>query len=329
MNILNMRIDRNHTKILNERLRNKFISMGWGGGDIENLDLTQDNDLWKLFKSCYNDRISIRRFNSILKIKKLRDNDILIIPHLPSPGKFVVGIVDGDFPDCYCYQENDLTHLNHRIKLKTIYGLDGNLDIHNFMVQKWYAKLSWMRLPFYPLSKYQDIFLYLIEKLRNEPNLSFDKSQLVDYFYEIKKKIKKMLIKELNLVSPSNSNINFEQICRELIESYGYIFEKSHKYQNGGDADLIFEIPDDITSPFELSMSKLYVQIKKHSGTSDEKAILQLLKIMEEYKTTNISQGCAITLGEFSKKALELAEQNDIVTINGDDLVELIITGLF
>ena len=121
MDIYNFRIDQEHSNVLVERLKNeKCICMGWGGGDIFNLDLRHDdNELWHDYKKCYKE-ITTHRYNSICKIKYFIDGDIIVVPHLPVYGKFIIGIVEGDFENCYSYIENDETHLNHKIKLKKI-----------------------------------------------------------------------------------------------------------------------------------------------------------------------------------------------------------------
>jgi hypothetical protein len=150
MNTYNFRIDKKGIKLILDRLETEnALSMGWGGGIDYNLDLKKSSNLWSDFKNCYKG-ITTRRFNSICKIKSFKDGDVIIVPHLPKDGKFIIGIVDGDFNQCYIYDEKDGTHLNHKIKLKKIYGLDSSLDIHNQLVHTWYAKLNWMRLPIYP-----------------------------------------------------------------------------------------------------------------------------------------------------------------------------------
>lgn len=325
MNFYNLRTDVNHRDLLLKRLKINMLSLGWGGGS-KNLDLRNNVN----FNEVYPD-ITTRKINSIKKIKKLKDNDIVVVPKLPCNGKFLICIVDGDFPNCYSYVENDKTHLNHCIRVKKIYGFDNELDIHNVKVREWYAKLGWMRLPVYPLARYGNIFSSLIDDLENDKDAVLDSSEFGDYVENLRVDIKDKIQKSFEKISPSNSNISFENVCKNIIESYGYKFEKNNHHLNGGDADLIFIINDDsnenLNNPFIKKENKLYVQIKKHHGESGTKAVEQLIKIIKEDGEES-AQGCAITLGTFSEKAEELADENGIILINGDKLIDLFIERL-
>jgi len=328
MNYYNFRIDRRHMGELIKRLREESkISMGWGGNKV-NIDLTNSENIKERFRKAY-PNIKSRKINNIRRIEYLKDDDVLVVPHLPENGRFIVGVVDGDFPACYSYIENDNTHLNHTIKLKEIYGLDGNLDIHNIEVHEWYAKLKNMQLPIYPLFRYEKVFAKLLLKLRGTPNLFLPISDLDKYNEELKLSIIQVLCKKLNNISPSSSNINFENICKYVIESYGYKYLRNHHYANGGDADLIFESSSKTSSPFESGISKLYVQVKKQTGDSNTRAVEQLVSIMKEDDCSDDVQGCAITLGSFNEDAKKLAQLEDIVLIEGEELAELFLGSLF
>lgn len=325
MSVYNFRIDRNNREELLKRLKNNILSMGWGGGST-NLSMFESSNLFKKYKNTYPTMTS-RKFNSIMKIRNFKDNDIIVIPHLPKNGKFIIAIVDGNFPECYSYNDNDVTQLNHCIKAKKIYGLDNNLDIHNIKVHNWYAKLNWMRLPVYPLFRYKEIFVELIDSLENDTTSVLGYSQLGEYIENIKSEVRKSIQEDLNKISPSNSNISFENICKEIIISYGYKFIRNNHHRNGGDADLIFTTQDDANDPFVLKSDTLYVQIKKHHGKSGKEAVNQLIKIMNEDQIKS-AQGCAITLGKFTEEAEELADEHDIILINGDELVNLFVDSL-
>ncbi len=162
----------------------------------------------------------------------------------------------------------------------------------------------------------------------SNPGEILGKSDIGEFIESIRDEIRVMIKSKLSKIHPSNSQISFENICKELILSYGYTFRRSNHHKDGGDVDLIFDISDDLSSPFEKSSSSLYVQIKKHDGNSDAKAISQLEKIMESDNASENSQGCAITLGVFDDKAQEKADSMDIVLINGDQLVDMIIEKL-
>lgn len=325
MSILNFRVDTNFLKELVKRLEENKISMGWGGCSV-NLDLRNPVD----FRKVYNN-ITNRRINSILKIKRFKDGDIIVVPKIPTNGKFIIGIVDGDFPNCYDYIENDQTHLNHCIKLKKVYGLKSELDIHNVKVHEWYAKLGYMRLPIYPLYKYNKIFNELINEIENDEVSLLRSSKLGDFVEEIRTDIHNKIRIALEKMSPSNSDISFENVCKKIIESFGYRCIGNNHHANGGDADLIFTIEDvesdSLNNPFIMKEKKLYVQVKRHLGNSGKKAVEQIVKIIKEDRVESV-QGCAITLGIFNDDAELIAEENEIILINGNELIDLLIERL-
>jgi hypothetical protein len=325
MSIVNFRVDTNSLKEVVKRLEDNKISMGWGGGNI-NLDLRNNVDFRKAYKNITN-----RRINSIMKIKNFKDGDIIVVPKIPKNGKFIIGFVDGDFPNCYEYIENDQTHLNHCIKLKKVYGLKSELDIHNVKVHEWYAKLGYMRLPIYPLYKYNKMFNELINEIENDKVSLLSSSNLGDFVEKIRTEIHDKIRAELEKMSPNNSDISFENVCRKIIESFGYRCIGNNHHANGGDADLIFTIEDvesdSLNNPFIMKEKKLYVQVKRHHGNSGKKAVEQIVKIIKEDKVESV-QGCAITLGVFNEDAEIFAEENEIILINGNELIDLFIERL-
>src|ERR1041384_2441344 len=157
--IYNFRCDQSCRTEIVQRIRDqRRMSQGWGGGE-ENLDLRRDDFVQVCLRRYQPSGMKTTRVpTNLLRIRALKDNDLLVTPHLPDYGKLVINVVDGDYPECYEYVQDDDDHQNHRIKVKQFYGLDSNIDIHNATVSAWYGKLQWLRLPVLPIPEHQDAF---------------------------------------------------------------------------------------------------------------------------------------------------------------------------
>jgi hypothetical protein len=80
-------------------------------------------------------------------------------------------------------------------------------------------------------------------------------------------------------------------------------------------------------SPFEGGESKLLVQIKKHIGITDEWAVEQLCLGMKNMPNAD---ACVMSLADdFTDKAKKLAEDNNILLMNGNEICELLAKYLF
>lgn len=323
--IYQFRIDQSQKDLISTRLDEGYLSMGWSGHP-QDLDISSGSFVHDC-KKRYGMKTT-RVATNLTHMRHFEDGDILVVPHFPHYGTVSLHIVAGNFPDCYSLLPADKTHLGHRIKIKKSYGLDGNISIHNVKLVKWKAKLPWLRLPILSLKKYQELFEGVIYELDNMTTPSFIPSSLDDYLQEeLKSELLQVVKKRLQDVSPSGGGISFETICRRILESYGYQVERTNKYdKKGGDVDIICVRERSDDPPFESGEIRLFVQIKKHVGTTDQHAVEQVVQMLEEDK---VAEGCVITLADdFSKAAKELAKNHGIVLLNGDDISALLIQNL-
>lgn len=321
--IYNFRFDRGKKDEILKRIRlDRELSQGWGGGEV-GISLEQDLDqIREKITECY-DLKTTRIPTNLSKIKGFKDGDILITPHLPSEKTFSIHIVDGNFPECYSCVTSDETNMNHRIKIKHSYGLDGNLSLYNSEVAYWKGKLQWMRLPVLPMNQYKNEFTELINELRKDSSKKYNKSELSEYLENLQYQTSEFVRSKLQKINPSNDTISFESICESVLDNQGYKIVNRNVYDGeGGDVDLVCEKDRANISPFEQGQDTLYVQIKKHKGISNEDAINQLLIMMKKNENAN---GCVITLAKkFTDEALRMAEKEGIVLINGDAICELL-----
>ena len=132
---------------------------------------------------------------------------------------------------------------------------------------------------------------------------------------------------QLASVSPSSGEISFEAICEHLLTSVGYRITRRHLYDGtGGDVDLHCIRERAALSPFESGETVLYVQAKKHIGTTDQWAVEQLLKMIEKEPEAD---ACVMSLADgFSDDAHALAAKNGVVLMNGESICTLLLTEL-
>lgn len=221
------------------------------------------------------------------------------------------------------HEANDDDHLNHRILVKRSYGLDGNISIYNTVLSAWYAKLQWLRLPVLPIPEHQEAFQSVITHLDAAPRMLFAVSPLEEHLSGLLDGVLERLKAELGrTLNPSNSDLSFESLCERLLVKSGYSVVGRNVFDGeGGDVDIHCTRKRGDASPFETGDVTLYVQVKKHQGITDQTAVRQLVRMMSKDPSAD---GCVMSLAEdFTMEAKELAEQNDILLINGTSVCRL------
>ena len=137
-------------------------------------------------------------------MKEFRDDDILVLPRLPEYKTVSLHIVDGDFPSCYEYDSSDSTDLNHRIKVKRSFGMNGELHVRSMPLVQYHAKLPWLRLPVLPMPQFESIFAKLVEEMSAE---SADKTQygpaeLDDFLRDMACSVDAVVTEEMRKIHP-------------------------------------------------------------------------------------------------------------------------------
>ncbi|HSL03206.1 MAG TPA: restriction endonuclease [Nitrospiraceae bacterium] len=322
--IYNYRTDKDLVDEIVTRLRtDRTLSQGWGGGKDENLNIGNAN----FVQACTSHyKLATTRVPSNLtRLRDLKRGDILVTPHLPEYRRVSFHVVAANFPDCYQYVCDD-SHQNHRIAIERSYGLDAELDIHNIIFSGWYGKLQWMRLPLLPIDQYDPAFRSVMSKLDKLPTASFRASTTDDYLYNLNGQLMSLLKAELLKIRPNTTEISFEAICEQLLIAAGYRVVGENQFnKKGGDIDLRCVRDRSETSPFEVGQTHLFVQLKKHQGTTDEEAVNQLLSMI----ASEPADGCVMSLADdFSETAMELAKNNGIPLVNGENICRLLLQRL-
>jgi HJR/Mrr/RecB family endonuclease len=323
--IYNFRFDRERTQQIVDYLKNAHqFAQGWGGGS-DHLPITIDNYQAQC-KEKYN-LTTTRIPTNLLRMRNFQDGDILVTPHLPCRGKVSIHIVDGSYPHCYQYVDGDREHLNHRVKIKASYGLDGSISIYNHHLAGWYGKLPWMRLPIFPLDRYEEAFKFVVNQMSTETEQEFGDSSLDDYLEQPLSDAIRVVKDRVREMSPHISQISFERLCEYILSSHGYTVTNRNIYnRQGGDLDIICVRDRTETSPFEAGQTTLCVQVKKHNGVTDKTAVDQIIQMMRDYPGAD---GCVMSLGDgFTEEAQQLAQLHGVLLMNGDELSRLLLKAL-
>lgn len=116
----------------------------------------------------------------------------------------------------------------------------------------------------------------------------------------------------------------FEELVKQLLYGIGATTSEipaKTRYPNS-----IADV--DIVANFVHLGLQLYIQVKKHKENSDEHAVNQIIEAIKIDNPDNSIPifGWVITSGTITEKAENLANENGIRAINGDELAEMIVT---
>ena len=144
---------------------------------------------------------------------------------------------------------------------------------------------------------------------------------------DIYEEIKDVVTKKLRSMPASGGEISFESLCERLLQKNGYKIERRNQYDGqGGDIDLRCKRSRSNSSIFEGGEVTLCVQIKKHWEKTNEDAVKQVLKMLDNEPHAD---GCVMSMADgFTNDAKTLAENNGIVLLNNDDICRLLMPDL-
>lgn len=149
---------------------------------------------------------------------------------------------------------------------------------------------------------------------------------LADVYENTVENLLKVIDKKLNYAQ-------FESLIKNYMERIGadkvYIPPKNeHGKKEVADADVV--------ALFTPLLLKVIIQAKKHEGQTDEQAVKQIITYREQilkedtfHENENEYTNCiawAVTTAEFNENAKELAMENDVRLIEGDEFVRMLLS---
>ena len=341
MNFYIFRIDYSERDYFKKNLERGILRQGWG---VENLSLLDENgeirnqEEWVIacpesWRTTNEARRYLRNKNTNLrKMLEMKEGDIILIPKFPEwnmfslyrvTGKYYFNLEETAMDYGNCIPVTIATQYPKEIdKCFTYNGNDATKLIHSKL--RGYQKAI--------NSVYNQEIINAIKSLLQIQSIK-DESQITEILKDIfDKNIKSMenLNKEIFSVRPDD----VEKIVEEIFIKQGYSVESRNSYdRKGGDCDRTFIKPLAILSEVndEIGSYRVYVQIKKKDGKYDEdEGINQLEEIVntkesiegKENKFNNFYKVLVCT-GEFSPRIKELAQEKNIILIDGIQLIRM------
>lgn len=335
------RIDYSKQKYFKENLEKGILRQGWG---VENLSLLDENgevrnqEEWvnacpESWRNTDEARRYLRNKNTNLrKMLEMKEGDIILIPKFPVWNMFSLYRVTGKY---YFNLEETAVDYGHCIPVKIAttypYEIDKCFTYNgNDETKKIHSKLRGYQISIN--SVYNEEIIKAIESLLQIKSIK-EVSPITEILRNIfEKNIKNMenLNKEIFSVRPND----VEEIVEHIFIKQGYLVESKNSYdKKGEDSDRTFIKPLPILSEIndEIGSCRVYVQIKKKDGEYDEdEGIKQLEKIVatkeniegKDNKFNNFYKVLVCT-GEFSSRIKELAQEKNIILIDGIQLIRM------
>ena len=307
-------------QIILVRSSRELISQNQIGYGWENIDFSSystDSELIeKGFKNQGNDLG--RKTKQVRRYFNLKENDIVIIP---VSGAIAIAIVEGT----KTYAKNPPEkYSNNRIEVKYLSNSDKNIFIPRKSLTTALQSRLKIRITIANLSEFRDEINKHIEAL--------DKGEIHTWAKEVEQKeseatdlFKNELLKRLKngkKIGLSSGGYGLEKLVKELLDIQGYQAKISAKNASSGidDVDVIATKTNELTSDAE----GLFIQIKHHNGNTSNWGIKQLIAYEISSYDYVFYRKILITTGEVSDEDKQLAQDNEIIIIEGNVLVDWI-----
>ncbi|MBL7994383.1 restriction endonuclease [bacterium] len=303
---------------------NNVVAVGWSKVDLSKYDSSQTEQLIEEIEKCYYTSDDIlpqvvgRQLNQVRRFHKINSGDFIIIPFYNSIRLAIADekrIYDKGAYDSDLANQRKVNYLFVGSAFKTI-----PRDVLSEALQR---RLRVRGSTVSDLYEFKDE----IEKLFSKDSYSWI-SDFEEKEGRLKNVLKQKLIQKIitGKTNLKTGGIGLENLVKELFECEGYkseVLPKNSKLVEGAaDAD-IFAIKSD---KFQEE-TKILIQVKHHSGYSNDWGLtqLKLIKTSSKYKDHKF---VFITSAEIAKDVRKTAEDNDIVAMDGNELSEWIIDNL-
>ena len=205
--------------------------------------------------------------------------------------------------------------------------MTGEFSIYGKDLVEYCAKLRALRLPVLPIPDFLNTFSEIVEAASTNPEYHVDESGLDGFLNDVSGEIKDVITNKLRNMSSSGGGTSFESLCERLLQINGYTIERRHQYDGqGGDIDLRCKRSRSDSFIFEGGEVTLLVQVKKHWGVTDKRAVEQVLQMLEAEPNAD---GCVMSMADgFDGEAIDLAEKKEIVLLNRDEICRLLLSHL-
>ena len=301
------------------------LRQGWGNSTSDLTDTTLEK--WvesqtdaKPFEDDY--KYYASKYKNLVKMLDIKAGDILIIPKVPDYNTFTVCQASGR----YTFTEPDGFDGNdyyHTIPINTATIREFNYHA-NEKCKIIHAKFRAYQSPINRV--WNETVVQAVNNLISSNSVISELSTA-----DIVKEIKDDIFKTSAIDRFRNlGNHETEKMVQLIFENMGYEFIGSNSYdRKGGDADLIFadnsfsELMDAGENSSEIS-SKIFVQVKNKYGT-DNNDIAGVKQLIQRTENENAAAKILISTADcFTQECVKLANQNNILLINGKGFLNLL-----
>lgn len=295
---------------------NSVIAVGWSEIDFTKHSIEQTENLVKEVEKCYYSDgktfapIVGKKLNEVRRFHNINTGDYLLIPYFNSIRLAISGdklIYDNNSYDLDLANQRKVDYLQNKGTFKTVprdelsEALQRRLRVRGSTVSDLY--------------EFKDEIEKLFSKDSYTWTSDFDENET-----KLKDRFKETLINRIKAgkTNLKTGGIGLEYLVQELMECEGYKSEvKAKTAFQFGDADVYADKSD------KFQETKILIQVKHHSGYTNEWGLKQLYEIKkgEEHKGYKF---VLVTSANISDEVRKLADELDIVAIDGNELADWI-----
>lgn len=299
---------------------NSVVAVGWRKIDFSQHKTEQTETLVKAVESCYYFSSDVfaplvgKKLNEVRRFHNINSGDYILIPFYNSIRLAIAEskiIYDDKAYDLDLANQRKVSYVHFNGTFKTI-----PRDVLSEALQR---RLRVRGSTVSDLYEFKDE----IEKLFSKDSYTWT-SDFEEYETKLKDGFKEKLISKIKTgkTNLKTGGIGLEHLVQELLECEGYKSEVlAKKAFQFGDAD-VYAVKSD-----KFQETKILIQVKHHSGYTNDWGLKQLDEIIkgEEHKDHKF---ILVTSAAISDDVRKLADNLDIVAMDGNELADWIIDNL-
>jgi restriction system protein len=263
---------------------------------------------------------SIKKWaNQIRRFYKAKEGDIAIVP---LPYTIAIGKFKGQMSYDETYYDSDRANQH---------AIDFFRDENNKVVtipraefsEAFQRRLRVQGITINNFSEFQDEINQAVKSLSSGENHSW-KNDLHDKIRDRGMQFKKQLLDNIQSgkTNLKTGGVGLENLVCELLKIDGYkdakVLSKRH-FSGSADADI------KATRSDRFSEVKLFLQVKHHSGFSNDYGIRQLTEISKNHGNEYSDHShVLVTSAQVSENLLKIAEKENVIIVSGPELVDWI-----
>ena len=306
-----------------EFFNNKVVAIGWK--DVKFIDYCNNEDLRVAVEEKYlkgkDNRYIGKKLNECVRFKEIKKGDYIIVPCYSG---IALAVAQGEELYSELASASKLDLCNQQ-KVEYKYNGEEILCVpRKSLSEGLQRRLRVQGRTVSDLKEFSEGIDKLFENTKDYSYYNVAKEKEDNLLREFSEKLL-CNIKEGKTNLPAGGE-GLELLVKELFECQGYNASKLWKkyFPEGADADVKAWKDDDFLS------TNIYAQVKHHSGYTGKQGIDQIINAIkyEEEKTGEKYIGILVTSANILEEDRKYAIENNITVIDGERLVEIILSNL-